>query len=298
MQAGDGSLVDGEKYTEKAFVIMQKLAGVAERFQQQFIEAELLLYASLQDETVQRILSKAAGKGSFSSMMQQLVQDVEKFISNQPKVSGGQGQKVMGSSLRSALEDAMSMKARLKDDYVSVEHLVVAALKSPRIRGSGIMEKYGLSEATVEKAVEEIRGGQRVTTRSPEATYEALEKYGRDLTTEAKVRCARARARTHTHMHDSPTRFLTSDPLTLPGREARPRHRARRGDPAHNPDPLAKDEEQPGPHRRAWGGQDGSRRRSGAAHRPRRRADVPPGEESLLARPRRISCRRQVPRGV
>ena len=95
--AGDeGSLVDGEKYTEKAFAVMQKLAGVADRFKQQYIEADLLLYASLQDETVQKIVSRAAGKGAFSSMMQQLVQDVEKFINTQPQVSGGQGQKLMG----------------------------------------------------------------------------------------------------------------------------------------------------------------------------------------------------------
>jgi len=116
MQAGggEGNLVDGEKYTEKALAIMQKLTGTADRFKQQFIEAELLLYATLQDETVQKIILKAAGKGVFSSIMQQLVQDVEKFINTQPQVSGGQGQKVMGSSLRDALQDAMSMQVSLE----------------------------------------------------------------------------------------------------------------------------------------------------------------------------------------
>lgn len=79
------------------------------------------------------------------------------------------------------------MQSRLKDDFVSVEHLLVAALKSPRVRSSGIIEKYGLSDAAVEKAVEEVRGGQRVTSRTPEATYDALNKYGRDLTAEAKA---------------------------------------------------------------------------------------------------------------
>jgi ATP-dependent Clp protease ATP-binding subunit ClpB len=187
MQAGDGSLVEGEKYTEKALAVMQKLAGIAERFNQQYIEADILLYAALQDETAQKILSKAAGKGAFSSMMQQLVQDVEKFVKQQPQVSGGQGQKLMGTSLREALQDAMSMQKRLKDDFVSVEHLLVAALKSPRIKKSGITEKYGLTESAVEQAVEATRGGQRVTSRTPEGTYDALEKYGRDLTAEAKA---------------------------------------------------------------------------------------------------------------
>jgi len=76
---------------------------------------------------------------------------------------------------------------RLKDDFVSVEHLLVAALKSPKVRSSGVIDKYGLNEAAIEKAVEEIRGGQRVTSRAPEATYDALNKYGRDLTAEAKA---------------------------------------------------------------------------------------------------------------
>lgn len=107
--SGDEGSLDGEKYTEKAFAIMQKLAGIADRFKQQYIEAELLLYASLQDETVQKIVSKAAGKGAFSSMMQQLVQDVEKFINSQPKVSGGQGQKLMGRWVR-ALRDHVCQK--------------------------------------------------------------------------------------------------------------------------------------------------------------------------------------------
>ena len=79
------------------------------------------------------------------------------------------------------------MQQRLKDDFVSVEHLLVAALKSPRVRASGVVDKYGLSEAAVERAVEEVRGGQRVTSRAPEATYDALQKYGRDLTAEAKA---------------------------------------------------------------------------------------------------------------
>ena len=163
------------RYTEMALAIMRKLSGTAERFKQQYIEAELLLYVSLQDETNQRIISKTAAKGSFSSMMQQqLVQDVEKFIDTQHKVSGGQGQKMMGPSLRDALQDAQNMQRRLRDDFVSVEHLLVAALKSPRVRGSGIIEKYGLGDAAIEKAVEDIRGGQRVTSRTPEATYEAL----------------------------------------------------------------------------------------------------------------------------
>ncbi len=71
---GEPNLADAEKYTEKAFEALQRLPTVAEKFGQQIIEVDMLFYSLLQDETVQRFISKAAGKGSFSSMMRQLAQ--------------------------------------------------------------------------------------------------------------------------------------------------------------------------------------------------------------------------------
>ena len=94
----------------------------------------------------------------------------------------------------------------------------------------------------VYQALQEVRGGQRVTSQNPETTYQSLEKYGRDLT-------ALARAG-----------------------QARPGHRPRRGDPPHDPGPVAADQEQPGADRRAGRRQDRHRRGAGPAHRPRRRA--------------------------
>uniref|UniRef100_A0A6U4NMW4 Clp R domain-containing protein n=1 Tax=Hemiselmis andersenii TaxID=464988 RepID=A0A6U4NMW4_HEMAN len=181
---GDGS-IDGETYTERAFEALQRLAPAAERFSQQFIEAELLLYSLLQDETCQRILSKAAGKGAFSSMMSRLVQDVESYISKQPKVAGA-GAKAMGTSLREVLTEAKAQQRSMQDDFTSVEHLLVAVCKNRRLAQMGVMEKYGLSPLGVEEAMREVRGNQKVTTRTPEGTYEALAKYGRDLTEEAR----------------------------------------------------------------------------------------------------------------
>ena len=111
------------------------------------------------------------------------------------------------------------------------------------------------------QALQSVRGGQRVTSQNPESTYAALEKYGRDLT-------------------DRGT-----------GRQARPGHRPRRRDPAGHPGPVAPDEEQPGPHRRARRRQDGHRRRARPADRPRRRARGAQGQARRLARPRRAHRR-------
>eukprot|EP00285_Hemiselmis_virescens_P003132 CAMPEP_0173415370 /NCGR_PEP_ID=MMETSP1356-20130122/84822_1 /TAXON_ID=77927 ORGANISM="Hemiselmis virescens, Strain PCC157" /NCGR_SAMPLE_ID=MMETSP1356 /ASSEMBLY_ACC=CAM_ASM_000847 /LENGTH=1012 /DNA_ID=CAMNT_0014377611 /DNA_START=153 /DNA_END=3191 /DNA_ORIENTATION=- len=171
MQAGGGGeTINGDTYTEKAFEALQRLAPAAEKYSVQFIEAELLLLSLLQDDTVQRILSKAAGKGAFSSMMSRLVQDVEAYVASQPKV----------------LNEAKTLQKSMKDDFTSVEHLLVAACKSRRVMDMKILDRYSLSPLAVEEAMREVRGSQRVTTRTPEGTYEALSKYGRDLTNEAK----------------------------------------------------------------------------------------------------------------
>ncbi|EKX55206.1 hypothetical protein GUITHDRAFT_83719 [Guillardia theta CCMP2712] len=179
-------MLDAQQYTEKAFAAMQRLPEVAEKFKQQFLEAEILFHSCLQDETVQRIVSKAAGKGAFSSLMQQLVQASEEYLKTLPQVSGA-GQKILGSSMRNTLQEAQAMKKRLQDDFISIEHLFIASIRSSKFKDNGVLARFGLTIESLERAVEEIRGGQRVTSRNPEATYEALQKYGRDLTEAAKA---------------------------------------------------------------------------------------------------------------
>mmetsp|Transcript_32097 Transcript_32097/g.102208 ORF Transcript_32097/g.102208 Transcript_32097/m.102208 type:complete len:957 (-) Transcript_32097:695-3565(-) len=184
--SGDAGMLDAQQYTEKAFAAMQRLPEVAEKFKQQFLEAEILFHSCLQDETVQRIVSKAAGKGAFSSLMQQLVQASEEYLKTLPQVSGA-GQKILGSSMRNTLQEAQAMKKRLQDDFISIEHLFIASIRSSKFKDNGVLARFGLTIESLERAVEEIRGGQRVTSRNPEATYEALQKYGRDLTEAAKA---------------------------------------------------------------------------------------------------------------
>ena len=185
---GDSGLVDAEKYTERAFDALQRLPGIAEKFQQQFIEADLLFYSLLQDETAQRILSKAAGKGSFSSMMRQLAQSFEQYASSLPKVAGSSAtMKQMGTSLRDVLREAATLQRQFGDDYVSVEHLLIATIASPQTKRTGLLDRFKISQEDVERATREVRGSQKVTSRNPEATTEALLKYGRDLTEEARA---------------------------------------------------------------------------------------------------------------
>jgi ATP-dependent Clp protease ATP-binding subunit ClpB len=110
----------------------------------------------------------------------------ERALERRPRVAGsGQGQATVGRALGLALDRAEQETERLKDDYVSVEHLLLALLESDggaqRVLGEAGVTRDGLLEVLTS-----VRGAQRVTSATPESAYEALEKYGRDLVAEAR----------------------------------------------------------------------------------------------------------------
>ncbi len=102
-----------------------------------------------------------------------------------PKVSGG-GQPTISSRLRTLLTDAWTETERLKDEYTSAEHVLFAIARG-KDKLKDALTKAGVTEAALEKAVQEVRGGQRVTDPEPEGKYQALEKYTRDLTKDARA---------------------------------------------------------------------------------------------------------------
>ncbi len=139
------------------------------------------------------------------------------------------------------LQDACAEASQMKDDYVSTEHILLALTAADGGTVARLLGRLGVTRDRILAALTAIRGSQRVTSQNPEATYQALEKYGRDLT------------------------------ATAAG-QARPGHRPGRGDSPHDPDPVAAHEEQPRAHRRARRGQDCHRGGPGATHRARGRA--------------------------
>jgi ATP-dependent Clp protease ATP-binding subunit ClpB len=100
-----------------------------------------------------------------------------------PKVQGGAAQLTLSNDARRVLSDAHPLAERMRDDYVSTEHLLLAMIEDAT--GSDakrLLATHGVEGASVLEALTSIRGSQRVTSENPEATYQALEKYGRDLT--------------------------------------------------------------------------------------------------------------------
>jgi len=103
-----------------------------------------------------------------------------------PKVTGAAQQLQLSNEARRVLTDAHAVGERMRDEYVSTEHLLLAALEAGDSSAARVLREAGVETASVLEALTQIRGSQRVTSENPEATYEALTKYGRDLTDAAR----------------------------------------------------------------------------------------------------------------
>lgn len=172
--------MDLNKFTQKAqgaIVISQELA--ADLHHQTIEPAHLLLALLQQDQgVVPAIVTKVAGSPLA------LKEEIQKELDEKPKVFGAGGQPGLSQSTSQVLNAAERFAKGMSDDYVSTEHLLLGL--SENTEGKRLAN-YGLTKDAILKALKEVRGSQRVTTQNPEATYEALAKYGRDLTSLART---------------------------------------------------------------------------------------------------------------
>ncbi|KAB5553402.1 hypothetical protein DKX38_010713 [Salix brachista] len=171
------SQVDPSQYTEMAWEGVVGAAETAQANKQQVVETEHLMKSLLEqkDGLARRIFAKI---GVDNSSALQITMD---FISQQPKVTGGTSGPVVGSNLSSLLDNARKNKKDMGDDFISVEHIVLAFNLDKRF-GQQFLRSLGVSEKDLRDAVTAVRGNQRVTDQNPEGKYQALDKYGSDLT--------------------------------------------------------------------------------------------------------------------
>ena len=172
--------MDFNRYTEKLQDAVREAQSTAIRNGNQQVDVEHLLLALLDQEggLAPSILNKADIR--LDSLRSRIQQEIDRL----PKVSGpagGPGQVYVTPRLQTVLTQAEDEAKRLKDEYISVEHILLAMTGDNGAIGR-MLKEFGLSRDRLMKALQEVRGNQRVTTANPEATYEALEKYGRDLT--------------------------------------------------------------------------------------------------------------------
>jgi ATP-dependent Clp protease ATP-binding subunit ClpB len=174
--------------TEKLQEALQEAQQLASRESHQAIEVEHLgLALAEQSEGIfPRLVEKAGGNSGL--LKDRLAEEVKKF----PKVSGSapgssEGSTYVTQRLNTLLGRAQAEARKLNDDYVSVEHVLLAMLDESESTGvRKAMKAANVDHDRIRKAMKELRGNQRITSQNPESTYEALEKYGRDLTKMAR----------------------------------------------------------------------------------------------------------------
>ncbi|MBI4412663.1 MAG: ATP-dependent chaperone ClpB [Deltaproteobacteria bacterium] len=170
-----------DKLTIKAQEALSDAQNLALEHEQQQVEVEHLLAVLLhQKEGI--VLPLVQKIGADPAVIARIVEaEIEKF----PRVSGAAGEYV-SPKIRILLNQAEKEAERLKDDYVSTEHLLIAIAESKETRAAAILKKNGITRDAIFHVLVSIRGNQRITDPNPEEKYQALERYARDLTALAR----------------------------------------------------------------------------------------------------------------
>ena len=171
-----------EKLTVKAQEAVQRANELASEHGNPELLPLHLLAALLEDKEgiVLPILEKI-GIGT-----QQVLSEIYAEINKLPKVSGGAAQATMSAAMNQLLERAFKEAANFKDEYVSTEHLLLAVTQAKRDAAEQILARKGATYDAILKALTTVRGSQRITDQNPEGKYQALERYARDLTEQAR----------------------------------------------------------------------------------------------------------------
>jgi ATP-dependent Clp protease ATP-binding subunit ClpB len=171
-----------DKFTVKAQEAVQRANNLASEHGNPELLPIHLLAALLEDKEgiVPPVLEKI-GIGP-----QTVLGDLYKEIEKLPKVSGESAQATLSNSVNKLLEQAFKEAANFKDEYVSTEHLLLAITRLKQDAAQQILARHGATADGILKALAAVRGSQKVTDQNPEAKFQALEKYARDLTEQAR----------------------------------------------------------------------------------------------------------------
>lgn len=171
--------------TETVQTAIMNAQSIAVREQQQEVDEAHLFLALLEDTG--SLMNSIIEKTTIS--VSELNDELQQILAKKPRVSGSgveQGKLYITNQLQRVLAEAEKSMKQFKDEYLSVEHILLATASLPSEIGK-LLKAKGVNLQTLLKIIKEIRGNQRVTTQSPEGTYEVLKKYGRDLVEEVQA---------------------------------------------------------------------------------------------------------------
>ncbi len=172
--------MNANKLTKKSMEAVQAAQDISVSYQNNCVEQMHLLYSLLADEggLIPQIFTKM---GVDANVFEKAAL---KFIESMSRVSGGgreAGKIYISADLDKALAEAESQAERMKDDYVSVEHLLLGIIEKADSGVSSLLKSFAIDKKKLLAVLQEVRGNQRVTSQTPEETYDVLKKYGQDL---------------------------------------------------------------------------------------------------------------------
>mgnify|MGYP005835061347 CR=1 FL=1 len=172
-----------DKFTLKAQEALEEARSLAGKKHHQQLDVEHLLWALLsqKDGVVVPIVQK------LGVSPERILAQVDYELNRLPQVTGsGANQVYLSSRLNEILNTAWKEAERLTDEYLSTEHLFIAIADEKKGPSYGILQRHGITREAIFRVLEEIRGAHRVTDQTPEEKYQALKRYSRDLTEEAR----------------------------------------------------------------------------------------------------------------
>nr|WP_312576390.1 ATP-dependent chaperone ClpB [Sedimentibacter sp.] len=177
--------MNAQKFTQKSLEAIQEAQNIAIEYQNMQIEEEHLLYALVNqdDGLISQLLTKMnIDTYSFNLQLKQLIESI-------PHVTGSgreSGKVYISQDVDKILVDSENQATRMKDEYVSVEHIILSILEMPKHNIKNLFISFGLDKSKFLSVLSQVRGNTRVTNDSPESTYDVLSKYGSDLVELAK----------------------------------------------------------------------------------------------------------------
>lgn len=168
-----------DRYTEKAQEALQQASKIAQSKGQPQVDLEHLLSSLLAQDPGLALSILRKSNINTDALRKRCDQEIDRL----PKVSGSNqdGNIYLAGRLNTILKQSEEEAKKFKDDYISVEHILLALLEDKASIGK-LFKEFGITRDLLMTALQEVRGNQRVTNQNPEATYQSLEKYGRDLT--------------------------------------------------------------------------------------------------------------------
>ena len=169
-----------QKFTQKSLEAIQSAQTLAVENQNAQVEQEHLLLALLEQDNslIKELLKKI-------STTEGMEEELRNIISNMPRVTGGATQSdsiYVSQDVNKTLADAENIAKKMKDEYVSVEHIMIGIFDNANSKIKDLLRRYSITKNEFLKALSEVRGNTRVTSDNPEDTYDVLKKYGQDLT--------------------------------------------------------------------------------------------------------------------